>query len=78
MKDPIVDSEILHGNEGGDVERWLEPQNISLCLISLSLNSLLFISRIVIIAHIYTCLILFVCSYLCLTKRAIEPPQLLV
>ena len=27
MEDPIVDSEILHGREGGDVERWLEPWN---------------------------------------------------
>jgi len=27
MEDPIVDSEILHGGEGGDVERWLEPRN---------------------------------------------------
>jgi len=25
MEDPIVYSEILHGGEGGDVERWLEP-----------------------------------------------------
>jgi len=24
-----VDSEILHGSEGGDVERWLEPQKKS-------------------------------------------------
>ena len=33
---PLVESsnrlEILHGGEGGDVERWLEPQNKSLCL----------------------------------------------
>ena len=29
MEDLIVDSEILHGGEGGDVERWLEPQNKS-------------------------------------------------
>ena len=27
MEDPIVDSEIFHGGEGGDVERWLEPRN---------------------------------------------------
>jgi len=25
VEDPIVDSEIRHGGEGGDVERWLEP-----------------------------------------------------
>ena len=29
MEDSIVDSEILHGGEGGDVERWLEPRNKS-------------------------------------------------
>ena len=54
--------------EGGDVERWLEPP----------LNSQLFISCIVIIAHTYTCLILFVCSHLCSTKRAIEAPKLII
>ena len=27
MEDPIIDSEILHGGEGGDVERWLKPRN---------------------------------------------------
>ena len=27
MKDPLVDSEILYSCEGGDVKRWLEPQN---------------------------------------------------
>ena len=27
-----MDSEILHGVEGGDVERWLEPQKKSFCL----------------------------------------------
>jgi len=32
MEDPIVDSEILHGGEGGDVVRWLETQNKSFCL----------------------------------------------
>ena len=31
MEDPIVDVEILLC-EGGDVERWLERRNISLCL----------------------------------------------
>ena len=29
MEDPLVDSEILHSGEGGDVERWLEPRNKS-------------------------------------------------
>ena len=27
-----MDSEILHGAEGGDVERWLEPRNKSFYL----------------------------------------------
>jgi len=29
VEDPLVDSEILHSGEGGDVERWLEPRNKS-------------------------------------------------
>jgi len=32
VEDPIVDNEILHGGEGGDVERWLEPRNKSFYL----------------------------------------------
>ena len=45
---PLVKSssglEILHGGEGGNVERWLEPQNKSLCLqlIYLSILSTLY------------------------------------
>ena len=27
MEYPLVDGEILHNGEGGDVEQWLEPQN---------------------------------------------------
>jgi len=27
VEDLLVDSEILHRGEGGDVERWLEPPN---------------------------------------------------
>ena len=27
MEDPLVDSEILHSGEGGDVERWVESRN---------------------------------------------------
>ena len=26
VEDPLVDGEILHSGEGGDVERWLEPR----------------------------------------------------
>ena len=74
MEDPLWIVEILLC-EGGDVEQWLEPQNMSLCLRlrldSLSLNSL---SCIVIIAHIHTCLILFARSHLFLTKKAIKAP----
>ena len=29
MKDPLVDSEIFHSGEGGDVEQWLKPRNKS-------------------------------------------------
>jgi len=46
VKDPIVDSEILHGGKGGNVERWLKPRNkffmfaIACLLISISLHCL--------------------------------------
>jgi len=49
MKDPIVDSEILHGSEGGDVDWWLKPWNrffmfvIACLLISISLHYLYFV-----------------------------------
>jgi len=39
MKDPIVDSEIFHSGEGGDVEQWLKPQNKSF-LFAIALLSL--------------------------------------
>ena len=39
MKYPIVDSEILYGGEGGDVEQWLEPRNKSF-LFAITLLSL--------------------------------------
>jgi len=35
MVDDLVRSvivKILHSVEGGDVEQWLEPRNISLCM----------------------------------------------
>jgi len=28
VEDLLVDSEILHSGEGGDVDRWLKPRNI--------------------------------------------------
>jgi len=46
VEDPIVDGEILHGIEGWDVERWIEPRNkffafaITCLLISISLHCL--------------------------------------
>ena len=58
MEDPIVDSEILHGGEGGDVERWLEPRNkffvfmIAYLLISISLLVLLLLLQSLFIASI--------------------------
>jgi len=42
VEDPTVNSEILHGGEGRDIERWLEPRNkffvfaIACLLISIS------------------------------------------
>ena len=33
MEDPLENSEIFHSGEGGDVERWLEPQNNSFVLV---------------------------------------------
>jgi len=54
---PLVENssrlEILHGGEGGDVERWLEPRNKSLCLrlISVSLIYFIFIHSLSIYTH---------------------------
>jgi len=50
---PLVESssglEILHGGEGGDVERWLEPRNKSLCLRLIScLSYLLYIHSFIV------------------------------
>ena len=65
--------------EGGDVEQWLEPRNISLCfLLILFLLILYSLYLALLILHSYTCLILFVCPHLYLIKRAIEAPQLLI
>jgi len=49
MEDPLEDSEILYSGEGGDVERWLEPQN----------NSLVFTIACILLS------ITFYISYLC-------------
>ena len=58
MEDPLVDSEILHSGEGGDVVRWLEPWNkffvfaIACLLISVSLLVLLLLLQSLFIACI--------------------------
>jgi len=64
--------------KGRDVEQWLEPRNICyVCVWSSSLNSqLLYFTLIYLL--ILICLILFVYPHLCLIKRAIETPQLII
>jgi len=65
MEDPLVDSEILYSGEGGDVERWLEPQNkffvfvITCLLISISLLVLLLILQSLFI----TCITFIIALY---------------
>jgi len=46
---------ILHNVEGGDVEQWLEPRNISLCLrlLTLSLFTLLSFYLHTYIVHLF-------------------------
>ena len=59
MVDDLVRSvivKILHSVEGGDVEQWLESQNISSCLRFLTL-SLFTILSLYLLAHLY-CLLL--------------------
>ena len=66
--------------EGGDVEQWLEPQNISSCL-RLDLFSQLFFSYILhyfTLLISYTCVVLVVRPHLCLIKRAFKAPQLII
>ena len=54
MKDPIVDSEILHGGEGRDVERWLESRNKFFVLaIACLLISSLYIAYFVLLLHFH-------------------------
>ena len=54
MEDSLVDSEILNGGEGGDVEQWLESRNKSLlfAIALLSLFHLLINSFLSIITHL--------------------------
>ena len=64
MKDLLVDSEILHSGEGGDVERWLESRNkffvfaIACLLISISLLMLLLLLQSLFIACITIIIVL--------------------
>jgi len=58
--------------EDEDVEQWLEPRNISLCLHFihyLATLSLLYLALLYIV-HIHMLDIVYVCPYLCSTKRA--------
>ena len=60
MEDPLVDSEILCGGGGGDVEQWLEPRN----------KSLLFVIALL---CLFTCFYSFILSIITyLNKKAIE------
>jgi len=52
MEYPLEDSEILHSGEGGDVERWLEPQN----------NSLVFVIACVVLSFAFYISYLYSCS----------------
>ena len=66
--------------EGGDVEQWLEPQNISCCLRLihyLSLSFILCFALFHIVHIILICLVLFVC-HTCVEPRELQiTPQLL-
>ena len=62
MEDPIVDSEILHSGEGGDIVQWLEHQNKSF-LFAITLLSLFHLL-------VYYSFILSIITYL--NKKIIE------
>jgi len=62
VEDPLVDSEILHSGEGGDIEQWLKPQNKSF----LFAIALLFLFDL----YVYYSFILSIITYL--NKKAIE------
>ena len=66
--------------EGGDVEQWLEPRNISLGLrlIHYLLLSLLYLALFHIVHIIHICLVLFVCAHTFVEPRELQiAPQLL-
>ena len=53
VEDPLEDSEILHSGEGGDVERWLEPQNKSFMLrLLVSYSLFLFTFHTCVVVHL--------------------------
>ena len=64
--------------EGGDVEQWLEPRNISSCFAFVYHFSTLslFISCITFITHIH--MLDIVCVPTLVFKRAFKAPQLLI
>ena len=62
MKNSLVNSEILHSGEGGDVEQWLKPQNKSF-FFAIALLSLLYL------LYLYS-FILSIITHL--NKKAIE------
>ena len=67
--------------EGGDVEQWLEPQNIYLCLRLIHyLSSLsLFLSCITLYCSYHICAWYWLCTHTCVEPREhLVAPQLLV
>ena len=52
MKDPLVDSKIIHSGEGGDVERWLESRNSLYLRLLVSCSLFLFIIDTCVVVHL--------------------------
>ena len=66
--------------QGGDIQQWLEPRNISLCLcldLFSQLSSLLYLALLYIV-HIHIHARYYLCAHACVHKRVIEAPQLLL
>ena len=67
VENPFVNSEILHGGEGWDVERWLEPRNKFFVFAIASLDLYLFtllILVLLLLLHILfiACVTFFIAS----------------
>ena len=77
MKDPLVDSEILHSGEGGDVEQWLEPRNNSFlfAIVSILFTCLLFIHHLSIFTHFNKIAIEYLNSYLEESQGEVQIPS---